>query len=369
MSRITHEGVTENLHCEPFYDFDVAAVERIASHFDIPISTAIEWKTELGDLETLTQTLGSNAPDRERYLTLLRRREWLPYEREAILRSRTVPAHRWLGDKAEKFTVESDSDGKLEIRNEERSWHYSTSISSDGSSSSLYADHHENDPQKQDRVAFLKRLERTDSIIREYTRRYDSEWISLAREEQSVRRELISLYRDVAGHPHEEDLKKDVVKRLKEGFPYLRLDNRFTARVADCSVSYAQRVTYSSERGAESRRAPPALKREVRERDDGECVVCGDEGTVVHHVIPHGQGGPHKKENLALLCDRHHEYAHGRGKEQVDSSYDTVEYDSCEEFWNDWIDADFDDYELWQERRGSEQKSANLGEQSTFAEF
>jgi 5-methylcytosine-specific restriction endonuclease McrA len=369
MTRITREEITGNRHPDPFSLFDNEAIERIASHFDIPTSTAAEWKTELGDLDTLTQTLGASAPDRERYLALIRRREWLPYEREAVLRSRTVPVHKWLGDKAERFTVKSDSGGKLEIRNEEGSWHYSTSIISDGSSSSLYAEHHENDPEKQDRVAFLKRLERTDSIIREYTRRYDSEWNSVAREEQSIRRELISLYRDVAGHPHEENQKKDVVKRLKESFPYLRLDNRFTARIADCSISYARRITYSSERGAESRRAPPALKREVRERDDGRCVVCGDEGSVVHHVIPHGQGGPHKKDNLALLCDRHHEYAHGRGKKKGDGSYDTVEYNSREEFWNDWIDADFDDYELWQERRGSKQESADSGEQSTFREF
>jgi|GEM_PF-5319265 len=134
-------------------------------------------------------------------------------------------------------------------------------------------------------------------------------------------------------------------------------------------VSYARRISYSPERGAESRRAPPALKREVRERDDGECVVCRAEGTVVHHVIPHGQGGRHTKENLAMLCDRHHEYAHGRGNKQADSSYDTVEYDSREEFWNDWIDADFDDYELWRERRESQQESTDTEEQSTLTEF
>jgi 5-methylcytosine-specific restriction endonuclease McrA len=369
MTRITREAVTGNLRPDAFSMFDNEAVERIASHFDIPTSTAADWNSELGDFETLTQNVGASAPDSDRYLTLVRRREWLPYEREAVLRSRTVPAHKWLGEKAEKFSVEIDSGGELEIRNEEGSWHYSTIINSDGLSSSLYAEHHENDPEKQDRVAFLKRLERTDSIIREYTRRYDSEWISLAREEQTVRRELSSLYRDVVGHPHEESQKKAVVKRLKESFPYLRLDNRFTARIADCSISYARRITYTSERGAESRRAPSALKREVRERDDGKCVVCGDDGTVVHHVIPHSQGGPHKRDNLALLCDRHHEYAHGRGKERVVSSYDTVEYDSREEFWNDWIETDFDDYELLQERRGTEEESVDAGEQSTFAEF
>ncbi|MFB6178242.1 MAG: hypothetical protein ABEI77_00785 [Halorientalis sp.] len=160
MTQITREDITANLHPEPFYGFDVEDVEGIASRFDIPLSTAIEWKTELGDLETLTQTLGANAPNRERYLALIRRREWLPYEREAVLRSRTVPAHNWLGDKAERFTVESDSDGQPEIRNAEGTWRYSTTVSSDGSTSSWYAEHHENDPEKQERVAFLKPLER-----------------------------------------------------------------------------------------------------------------------------------------------------------------------------------------------------------------
>ena len=357
MTPISREEVAGILHPETFYDFDVEAIQRIASHFEIPISTAIEWKTKLGDLETLRQTLGANAPESEQYLALLRRREWIPYEREAVLRSRTVPAHRWLGDKTEKFIIESDGDGQLEIRNETGTWCYSTSASLDGSMSSWYAEHHQNDPEKQERVELLNGLERIDSIVREYTRCYDSEWISLAREEQSVRRDLTVLYRDVVGHPHEGIVKKDVIKQLKEEFPYLRLDNRFTSRVADCSVSYARRITYSPDRGAESRRAPRALKREVRSRDDGECVVCGAEGTVVHHVIPHGRGGPHEKENLALLCKRHHEYAHGRGKEQTDGSYDTVEYDSREEFWNEWINADFDGYELWHERRRSEQES------------
>lgn len=368
MTRFTRKIATRNLNPRSFNDFDVEAIERIASHFDIPNSTAIEWKTELGDFETLTQTLGANAPNNERYLTLLRRREWLPYEREAVLRSRTAPAYKWLGDKAEKFTIEGVGDKLLEIRNEKGTWGYSTNGTLEGSVSSRYAKRHEHDPENEERVAFLKRLEQIDSIVRKNTCRYDSEWISLAREEQSVRRELTALYRKVAGHPNEVT-KKDLIKRLKEDFPYLRLNDHFTSRIADCSTSYARRITYSPERGAESRRAPPALKREVRERDDQECVVCGAEGTVVHHIIPHGQGGTHKKENLAVLCDRHHEYAHGRGRRQADGSYDTVEYDSRDEFWNDWIDADFDGYELWRERRGNEQESTESGEQSTFKEF
>jgi len=369
MTRITREAVTANLTQEPFYDFDVEVIEDIASRFEVPTSTALEWNTEIGDFETLTQTLGAKAPDRKRYISLLSRREWLPHEREAVLRSRTLPAHKWLSNRSEKFRVESDSDGRLEISNEEGTWRYSTGANLAGSVSSLYAEHHQGDPEKQDRVTFLDRLERIDSLVREHTRRYDPEWVSLAREEQFVRRELTDLYRDVAGHPHEENTKKGVIKQLKEDFPYLRLDNRLISRVADCSVGYARRITYSPERGAESRRAPPALRREVRERDNGECVVCGDEGTEVHHVIPHGQGGPHKKENLALLCNRHHQYAHGRGNVQVDGSYDTVEYKTREEFWDDWIDCDFSGYKLWKERRDCEKEPPDSGEQSTFSEF
>jgi len=366
MTLITRESVIGGLTPDLSNDSEV---EAIASRFEIPIPTAIKWERELGGLETLTQTVGANAPDQERYLTLLRRREWLPYEREAILRSRIIPAYKWLSDKTEKFIAEYNDNGRLEIRNDEGTWCYSTTTRLEGSIPGFYAEHHQNNPEKQERVAFLKRLERITSIVREYTRRYDSEWISLAREEHSVRRELTSLYRDVAGHPAEVDIKKDLVKRLKEDFPYLRLDNSFTSHIADCTTNYAGRITYSPGRGAESRRAPPALKREVRDRDDGECVVCGAEGTVVHHVIPHGQGGPHEKENLALLCNRHHEYAHGRGRMQADGSYDTVEYDSRQEFWNDWIDADFDDYELWRERRASDQDSGDPGEQSTLSHF
>jgi 5-methylcytosine-specific restriction endonuclease McrA len=346
--------------------------DEIASHFDVPISTAREWNSKLGDLKTLTGTLGVNAPDRDRYLHLLRQRERLPFKKQALLKHRVIPAHKWFGEKAAGFTVEA-SGGKLYVEDTEGTWHYEYNPASRTTFSRYLFDYRDDSPYHREypenRISFLTRLKQIDGIVRDAVRRSDPNWITLAREEYAIRQDLTSLYRDAAGHPEEVDTAKELLKRLKNDFPYLRLHDSLTAHVADCSLSYTQRITYVPERGAESRRAPPALRREVHERDNYECVVCGADGTFIHHIIPHSQGGPHEKSNLATLCEEHHQYAHGRGKRLTDSSYNTVEYDSRNEFWNDWINRDFDDHELRQPHTSEKTEASDPGEQSTITDF
>jgi len=49
-------------------------------------------------------------------------------------------------------------------------------------------------------------------------------------------------------------------------------------------------------------------RKEVLERDNGECQVCGTkENPNVHHIMPISEGGPRlDKDNLVTLCGEHH---------------------------------------------------------------
>ena len=56
----------------------------------------------------------------------------------------------------------------------------------------------------------------------------------------------------------------------------------------------------------------------VLERDDRLCLICGNPGTQIHHVIMKSQHHdkyrtPHYANNLILLCDKHHDSQHGKG--------------------------------------------------------
>lgn len=53
--------------------------------------------------------------------------------------------------------------------------------------------------------------------------------------------------------------------------------------------------------------------REKARREHPYCEVCGTSLDLrVHHRTPVSQGGTHKKENLMILCEKHH-WAKGTG--------------------------------------------------------
>ncbi len=61
---------------------------------------------------------------------------------------------------------------------------------------------------------------------------------------------------------------------------------------------------------------PPALRREVLERDGHRCRVAGCGSTrflAVHHVKPRQAGGPNTTENLVALCGSCHRAIHELG--------------------------------------------------------
>jgi 5-methylcytosine-specific restriction endonuclease McrA len=67
--------------------------------------------------------------------------------------------------------------------------------------------------------------------------------------------------------------------------------------------------------GRRHRRATPALRRAVRERDRGRCQFpgCRSRRTDIHHVIPWAKGGKTRLRDLVLLCEAHHVIVHALG--------------------------------------------------------
>jgi 5-methylcytosine-specific restriction endonuclease McrA len=67
--------------------------------------------------------------------------------------------------------------------------------------------------------------------------------------------------------------------------------------------------------GRRHRRATPALRRAVRERDKGRCRFpgCNSRRTDIHHIIPWARGGTTTLANLMSLCEAHHVIVHALG--------------------------------------------------------
>ena len=67
--------------------------------------------------------------------------------------------------------------------------------------------------------------------------------------------------------------------------------------------------------GRRHRRATPALRRAVRERDKSRCQFpgCHSRRTDVHHIIPWATGGKTRLRDLILLCEAHHVIVHALG--------------------------------------------------------
>lgn len=45
-------------------------------------------------------------------------------------------------------------------------------------------------------------------------------------------------------------------------------------------------------------------------RDKELCLLCGKQGSELHHIKYRSAGGKHKPNNLATLCKKHHDAVH-----------------------------------------------------------
>ena len=98
---------------------------------------------------------------------------------------------------------------------------------------------------------------------------------------------------------------------------------------------------------------PPAVKREVWERDGGRCVLCGSPfGAPNAHYIARSQGGLGVAENIVTLCPEcHRAYDQGIGLEKFGKGT-TRESLQCfliaylKQFYPDWTKEEVT-YKKW----------------------
>ncbi len=89
---------------------------------------------------------------------------------------------------------------------------------------------------------------------------------------------------------------------------------------------------------------PMSVKKKVFERDNGCCVVCGNNYNVMPnaHYIPRSKGGLGIEENIVTLCTEltpnkcHRKYDFGT-KEQQEKIHDSIKnyLQSKYEYWNE----------------------------------
>ncbi len=64
---------------------------------------------------------------------------------------------------------------------------------------------------------------------------------------------------------------------------------------------------------------PARVRKIVGERDNGQCIICGNWGRPNAHYISRERAGLGIPENIVTLCDRcHHEYDHGKTPEEYE---------------------------------------------------
>lgn len=334
-------------------EFRDDSVRKIATEFQVPRATAATWERNIGSVEILEKTLGMNGP--ENYLDLICRREWIPLEQEGKEKDWFEPVQQWSVKKADDVFLVHDSD--LEDFFEGRN---TTGRRLMGLGSEWFAvEFDSGSPKTPDNGGFEginwsdEMLELQAEIkskkdqVQYEMKRFDSEWIGLARELRTIEQKLEEIYKNHLQNSLEKpQTKKDQIVELKSSFPYLRANNKLIAKVTDCSVSYASQFKGTSEGAITNRKVSTKLQRAVIKRDNDTCVSCGSrENLVAHHIVPHNKGGETSMDNLALLCEECHHYAHG-GR-QTDggiisgADWGTVEYSGKEEFWNNWIYQEF----------------------------
>lgn len=342
-------------------DFFDDSIEEIAREFDVPHVTASGWEQNIGGVEFLTEKLGKNAP--EGYLDLIRRREWIPHIREERVAEWIHPLKRWCGKNAEGVHVVRQSE-VADFRDEQqvRSWE-SKSLGPEwiGIVPMERPDTDENDgagrwwrrtlgPRTDEMAALRDELERKEARVKYELCCRDPEWIDLTRELRRVTQQLIEIYQcHLETTAADYRYKKDEIIELKEAFPYLLDNPDLVAETVDSTVSYVREFQPIPGEGVAKRLVKGKLRDEVLQRDGHACVGCGEtEDLTVHHIVPRNQGGQNDQDNLATLCEECHYYAHGGGRSIGDgrysaASWDSVEYDDREQFWDEWIQQDFED--------------------------
>jgi 5-methylcytosine-specific restriction endonuclease McrA len=105
-----------------------------------------------------------------------------------------------------------------------------------------------------------------------------------------------------------------IVQRCPDCEAAFAVTNQGSKRLSE-AVSAAIRCDHVSrdERGHNRSAIPPAVRRQVLDRDGHRCATPGCSNAQfleVHHVVPRTLGGSNRAENLTTLCSRCHRHAH-----------------------------------------------------------
>jgi len=336
------------------FEFEDDSVKEIALTFEIPRNTALSWKSNLGEVDIIKQTLGENTSGN--YLDLIRRREWIPFERKKIENEWFEPAKPWCGEKADEvYTVHRSKLGEFLEENEDTGYR-SLGLGSEWVAIELLSQVSEigkNDDTvrvnwSDEMLELQDELQFKEEQVKYEMKRIDSEWIGLTRELRQAEKELVEIYRTHLQDSEKElEYKKDRIIELKQSFPYLRANNDLlVAETTDSSIYYVDQFKYTAAEEVVNHKTPKHLASKVRNRDNNQCVRCGAENSlIVHHIISRGEGGKNEMDNLATLCEYCHDLAHesdesdgwGDSDEVEGISSSVVSYDTVEEFWESWV--------------------------------
>lgn len=174
--------------------------------------------------------------------------------------------------------------------------------------------------------------------------------------------ELMERRNSIAGMGQKSQLEREMTNILKEyyreNFKYLENDEDVIIQIKSdfesdlpvdilseatgIDIKTCRRFRYIPGRGVVDKRPnsgrdsiPPSVRESVRERDDGQCVKCGDEEELsIHHIIPLSHGGINTESNYALLCKVCHKEAHN-------GNFGTrrMAYETKKEFWEDFCNV------------------------------
>lgn len=78
---------------------------------------------------------------------------------------------------------------------------------------------------------------------------------------------------------------------------------------------------------------PAKVKRQVEERDHGQCIFCGSPGRGEAHFIPRSHGGLGIEENLITVCRRCHEQLDNSTKRKAMLGVAEEHLKNCYPYW------------------------------------
>lgn len=116
-----------------------------------------------------------------------------------------------------------------------------------------------------------------------------------------------------------EELQGLLSHQIQDGDPAEILDRAFDALLAETKKSKAaltDKPRPGSKKVKKNRGIPARARREVFERDEGQCAFvdtrgrrCGSKWQVeFHHRLPFARGGTHDPNNIELRCRAHNQY-------------------------------------------------------------